>query len=236
MEPFGLALLDYLEGDRSAAITVRRDDGFTAVLEMSHFFRGPEGFAEIEKEALDRCRAPVLDVGAGAGSHSLELQRRGVAVTAIDVCPQAVEVMRGRGVQDAREADVHDFEGGAYRSVLVLGRSIGLAQTLQGLDLLLTRLQGLLAKGGEILCDSLDVRATSEDFHLAYHEANRQAGRYVGQSRMRFEYKDRIGEWTGWLHVDPDILRERACDAGLSCAAALRLPTGEFLARLAAAE
>ena len=49
-----------------------------------------------EEAALDLCRGRTLDVGAGAGCHSLILQERGLDVVAIDVAPEAVEVMRNQ--------------------------------------------------------------------------------------------------------------------------------------------
>lgn len=56
----------------------------------------------LERTALELCRragGAVLDVGAGGGSHCLALAELGVAAEAVDVCPQAVEVMRRRGVK-----------------------------------------------------------------------------------------------------------------------------------------
>ena len=40
----------------------------------------------------------VLDVGAGAGKHSGILRRRGMAVCALDVCPEAVEKHQMRSI------------------------------------------------------------------------------------------------------------------------------------------
>jgi len=104
--PHGMALLDYFHGDTSAKIVVHGDDGETEVVPISVFFRGPAEFSALEEAALDLCRGRVLDAGAGAGCHALALQERDLAVCAIDIAPEAVEVMRMRGVRDARYADI----------------------------------------------------------------------------------------------------------------------------------
>jgi 2-polyprenyl-3-methyl-5-hydroxy-6-metoxy-1,4-benzoquinol methylase len=87
LRPFGLALVDYLNGDTSATLTIRRDDGFEAPLPVSHFFRTPNEFEPLEVAALERCSGRVLDIGAGTGLHALHLQSRGLPVTAIDISP-----------------------------------------------------------------------------------------------------------------------------------------------------
>ncbi|MHC4577580.1 MAG: methyltransferase domain-containing protein [Planctomycetota bacterium] len=232
MAPFGLALTDFLAGDPSATLTVRRDDGFAGGMPVALFFRGPEDFSPLDRAALDLCRTPVLDAGAGAGVHSLALQDRGVTVTAIDVCAAAVEVMRRRGVRDVRVADVCAFAEGPFQTILMLQHGLGLAGTLEGLDRLLIRLRGRLAEDGEIVCDSLDVRQTEDPRHLAYQDANRRAGRYVGEVRTRIEYEDHVGPWYDWLHVDPDTLTAQAASAGYACTVAVRVAGGDYLARL----
>jgi 2-polyprenyl-3-methyl-5-hydroxy-6-metoxy-1,4-benzoquinol methylase len=79
---------------------------------MSFFFRGPRDFFEFETVALEHCQGRVFDAGAGAGVHTLQLQKRGVEVTAIDITAEAVEIMSRRGVRDARHADMFELDGG----------------------------------------------------------------------------------------------------------------------------
>ncbi|MBC8462075.1 MAG: hypothetical protein H8D67_29250 [Deltaproteobacteria bacterium] len=112
MEPYGLALLDYFNGDSSAKVIIHRDDGEKSNLPIEPFFRGAENFLPMEQTALDLCYGRVLDVGAGAGPHSLELQNKGLYVcarsnarlrlSAIDISTQACEIMKKRGVKDVR--------------------------------------------------------------------------------------------------------------------------------------
>jgi len=91
MKPYGLAILDYHRGNPSAVISVCRDDGKRDELPASAFFRQAEDY-DLERVALGFCRGQVLDVGAGAGCHSLFLQKKGLSVCAIDVSPEAVQV------------------------------------------------------------------------------------------------------------------------------------------------
>ena len=55
-----------------------------------------EPLPRLEQEALAACRGRVLDAGAGGGRHSLELQRAGVEVHAVDCNREPVAVMRER--------------------------------------------------------------------------------------------------------------------------------------------
>jgi SAM-dependent methyltransferase len=232
MTPQGLALKAYFEGDRGVQLTVRRDDGVEYALPVSHFFRAPADFTPLEASALERCRGRVLDIGAGSGLHSLALQERGLAVTALEISPEAVAVMIRRGVRDARCADIFQFTEGPFDSLLMLGHGIGITEDLTGLERYLELARRLLAPGGRLLLDSTDVRRSDDPRHLAYQEANRQAGRYAGEIRMQLEFAGQRGPYCGWLHVDPETLAERAARAGWSCEVVLEEPAWGYLACL----
>ncbi len=242
MTPHGAALLAYLHGERGATLMIRRDDGLEAPLPMTFSFREPAEFTEIERAALERCRGHVLDVGAGSGLHSLALQARGVTVTAIDLDPGAVEVMRARGVADARCADVWRLGGPAPRdderfdTVLLLGHNIGLVEDLVGLVRFLAHARGLIRDDGCILLNSYDVLVTEDPRHLSYHELNRRAGRYVGETRMALEFGGVAGPVCGWLHVDAATLARLAGEAGWRCEVVRQEATGDYLAWLTRAD
>lgn len=232
MEPYGLALLAYCEGDAEAQLIVRRDDGTEAPLPASQFFRPPEQFFPIEVGALERCRGHVLDIGAGTGLHSLVLQSRGLAVTAIDISPEAVAIMREAGVEDARRVDVFGFDDGPFDTLLMLGHGIGIVEDLGGLDRFLAHAQRLVRSDGHVLLHSNDVRKTKDPGNLAYHEANRRAGRYIGEIRMQFIFGNEVGPVCGWLHVDPETLGHHAEQSGWACAVVVEEESGDYLARL----
>lgn len=232
LTPFGLALIRYLEGDTAATLTVRRDDGFEAPLPASHFFRDPAEFTPIEIAALERCYGHVLDIGAGTGLHALDLESRGLTVTAIDICPHAVQVMTQLGISDVRCADVFELEPASFDSLLLLGHGIGIVERQSCLESSLRQLSRLTSSRGQLLVHSTDVRQTDMEAHLAYHEANRRAGRYIGETRIQFEFRGLTGPYCGWLHVDPHTLQESAEASGWTCEVVLEQHGGEYLAQL----
>lgn len=233
MDPHGAALLAYLAGDKDACEIIRRDDGLETSLPVSHYFRSADRFSDIERSALDACHGRTLDVGAGSGMHSLELERRGISVTSLDISPAAVEVMRGRGLTSTVCADIFAYKG-RFDTLLVLGNGLGLVETPDGLRRFLAHASTLLTREGQILCDSLDVRVTDDPAHLAYHEANLAAGRDIGSTRIRVEYAGQIGPYFGWLHVDPVTLSAVAGECGWASDVLVQQDGAAYLARLTA--
>jgi SAM-dependent methyltransferase len=236
MTPHGLALKAYFEGQMTAEITVRRDDGFEASLPAKHFFRSAAEFSPLETAALRLCRGHILDIGAGSGIHSLALQSEGLTVTAIDISPEAVEIMIRRGVKDTQQADMLSYPGGPFDTLLMLGHGIGITGNLVGLDKFLLHAHNLVTSDGQILLDSLDVSRSHDEQNLSYHKANQQAGRYIGETRIQMEYLGIKGPFFGWLHIDCQTLSKHASKAGWICEVILEEESGEYLARLVQAK
>ena len=149
MKLHGLALLDYYNGDLDAVTILQRDDGYKSELPVKEFFRDAQEFP-LDKTALDLCYGRVLDIGAGSGIHSLFLQERGFEVTAIDISPDVVQVMRNRGIADVRLADIMSLKEGQFDTILMMGNGIGVVENIDGLDQYLKNLSGLLTHGGQV--------------------------------------------------------------------------------------
>ncbi|MHC4403905.1 MAG: class I SAM-dependent methyltransferase, partial [Planctomycetota bacterium] len=132
MEPQGLALLAYFEGALDAELIIHRDDGVDDPVPVSHFFRDPSEFTNVETTAISLCTGHVLDAGAGTGLHSLVLQQIGLPVTAVEITRQAVAIMTRRGVRDVRHVDILDYSGGPFDTILMMGHGIGMVETIAG--------------------------------------------------------------------------------------------------------
>ncbi|MFH0907594.1 MAG: hypothetical protein V1929_02375 [bacterium] len=85
MDLHGRAMLDYLNGDNDAKYILRRDDGVAYPPIYAKQFFYPKGLPDVDRTAVDHCAGRVLDIGAGAGSHSLAIQARGLDVTSADI-------------------------------------------------------------------------------------------------------------------------------------------------------
>lgn len=232
MAPHGLAIRAYHQGDTSATLMIRREDGEKRPLPVSHYYRSEEEFSRIEVTALEQCRGHVLDIGAGSGIHSLVLQSRGLRVTAVEISPPAAEVLSERGVAEVHCVDVFDFEAGPFDSLLMLGHGIGIVQDIAGLERFLIHAARLTTRKGKLLVHSLDVRRTDDPVHLAYHEFNWRAGRYVGEVRVQLQFEDKISPYFSWLHVDPETLSIKARQAGWHFEMLREEGDGDYLAQL----
>ena len=210
MEPFGLALKAYWEGNKLAKVIFHRDDGLVDDYFVSHCFRNSEDFSELEKKALESCFGKVLDLCAGVGPHSLKLQKMGLEVYAIDISIEACEIMKKRGLKNVLCSDVYNLQIGNFDTILLMGRAIGFVEDLAGIAKFLRHCENLLSSKGIILLDSLDVRLTSEPVHLAYQKRNRELGRYFGVIGLQMEYNGLYGQPFKLLHIDPDTLNNIA--------------------------
>jgi len=231
MKPLGRALVDYIAGDNEAALMLRREDGEKSSFPIAIFFR-EAGALPLEKVALENCRGRVLDIGAGTGIHSLYLQNQGFDVCALDISPEACEIMRKSGIKEVFCGSPYEYQGEPFDTLLLMGRSIGNVETLAGLDDFLADARRLVKHGGQIILNSADVRITDNPQYLAYHEFARRIGRYIGEIRIYLEYRGVKGPVFGYLHVDPGTLAEHAKVAGWSCDILFEGEEGNYLAAL----
>jgi SAM-dependent methyltransferase len=227
--PHGFALRDFFQGDALARVIVRDETGEEETVPVQVFFREPASFSALEEAALDLCRGRVLDVGAGAGCHSLVLQQRGLSVCAIDIAPEAVDVMRVRGVKDAHCSDLFAFQAEPFDTLLMLMNGVGIVGTLAGFRCFLRKVPRLLQPGGQILLDSYDP-GWSEGSDAAVTAAG--PGEYVGEMRFQLEYQGTRGPFYDWLFVDLPTLRAHAETEGWSCESIWHEAEGHYLARL----
>jgi len=203
---WGRIYLDHWSG-RSEPHQIEQDDGLLLTVDSAaSYFEAPR--SEAERELLERLEGPVLDLACGPGSYALWLQARGLAVTAADASPGAIEVCRRRGCRDARLMDVRalDLPEGHYGSVVVMGNTLGLHQDPGRLPTLLTALRAATRLGGRLLCMTADPLATEVPAHLGYHRRNRALGRPPGLTTVRMRYGEEVDEWVVlWLTTTEEL-------------------------------
>ncbi|GAA3944478.1 class I SAM-dependent methyltransferase [Hymenobacter algoricola] len=231
-DPVGHALMAFLRGNKAAALQVQCNVSEDEELPASYFFRSLWEMPELERTALEECRGHILDAGAGAGCHSLELQSRGFQVKALDASPGAVQVMQERGVRAA--ACHHLFDAPAARerfdTILMLMNGLGLVGTLDGLEKFLTHARTLLAPGGQILATSSDVSYLYEDEEGAL--VINLNGPYYGEVEYRLSYGDEASRPFDWLFADAGIVQDYAEAAGYEAEFLGEDDQQQFLVRL----
>ncbi|MGC9343183.1 MAG: class I SAM-dependent methyltransferase [Bacteroidales bacterium] len=200
----GMALNDFYTGDRKAKILVHSPDFERDEIPVSLYFREFEEMPEIEKRALNMCRDKILDAGAGAGSHSLYLQKKGMDITALDISGGACEVMNKRGVKKIIQQDIFEYNGPKFNTLLMLMNGIGICGNIEKLDYLLSKLPMLIERGGQFIFDSTNLIYLYQDENkLAEIDIN---DRYFGEIQFRLEYDDYFTPSFGWIYIDFDTL------------------------------
>ncbi len=231
MDLLGKALLDHWQGQTAPDLRVHTSLGSVEALSPAYFFRPLEEMPELEQQALGLAVGPVLDIGCGAGSHSLVLQDRGLECTGLDTSPGAIQVASERGVRHAVCENIWEFRSGKYATLLLLMNGVGLAGTLARLPAFLEHLASLLSPGGQILLDSSDlIYLFEEDADGGVWVPADQA--YYGEMRYRWQYRGKKDKRFPWLFVDYPTLAAAAARAGLLAERVALGPHYDYLARL----
>ena len=214
-DPIGEAILDYAENRKPNDIIVSSELCEDDVIPLEVLFRTRKDMPELELKALELCRGDVLDVGAGAGIHCLELQKKGINVFAIESSPGASEHLKNSNIS-VENVNFENFNPSIkYDTILMLMNGIGIAGTLRQLKATLLHAKTLLKPGGQLLCDSSDIRYLYEDDDGAlWMNLNAE---YYGNFRFQMHYKKTSGPWFDWLYVDYDSLHIIANKVGFTC-------------------
>lgn len=210
-DPMGRAIADYHKIGTADRLRVFSPMFEEDEIPLQTLFRKYEEMPKIERNALDMAKGKTLDVGAGAGCHSLVLQERGIDVTAIDISPLCVEAMKERGVKKVLEQDFFTLDG-QYDTILMLMNGIGIVGTLERLQEFFRRLDKILAPRGQVLCDSSDISYVFEDKNGMIDIPTEME--YYGEHSFQMQYKDTIGKSFEWLYIDADTLKEKAAKNG----------------------
>ena len=228
-DPIGRAIAEYWKTKTADRLRVFSPMFEEDEIPLTTLFRSYEDIPEIERKALDMAKGRILDVGAGAGCHSLVLQERGMDVTAIDISPLSVETMKEREVKKVIEQDFFTLEG-QYDTILMLMNGIGIVGTLERMPEFFRQLDKILAPEGQLLCDSSDISYVFEDEEGLIDIPNEMD--YYGEHSFRMQYKNTIGEPFDWLYIDEDTLKEKARRYGYTAEVMAEGEHYDYLARI----
>lgn len=208
---FGKAIKDFFEGNYSEDIINSTNLTEDDILPVPYLFRTYVEMPKLEQKALSLSRGKVLDIGCGAGSHSLYLQEKGLDVTALDLSIGAIDICKKRGVKKAVSSSIYDFKDGTFDTLLLMMNGAGICGYLENLPFLLMHLKSLLNEKGQILVDSSDIV-------YMYPEAMLQElDYYYGEVDFQLSYKGETEEPFPWVYIDYDTLEKFAFNAGFQC-------------------
>jgi ubiquinone/menaquinone biosynthesis C-methylase UbiE len=211
----GKAIWDYYHNENPEDLQTETSISELDELPVEYLFRDFEEMNEVEQKALESANGKVLDIGAGAGSHSLYLQNeRNLEVTALDISPKSIEICKLRGVKKAVCENMLDFSGDTFDTVLLLMNGTGIFQSLSKIDTYLQKLHTLLNEKGQILIDSTDILYMfdrDEDGGVYI-----PAGGYYGELDYVVHYKEESEDPIKWLYLDFNTLQKAAENNGFN--------------------
>lgn len=229
---FGLAILDYQTQNQPEDIITETSISEADPMSVAYLFRAFSEMPKLEQKALQMACGRVLDIGCGAGSHSLYLQQNtDCEVFAVDISANAIKACQLRGIRNARELNVMELEGEQYDTLLLLMNGAGMCGRLKNISVFLQKLKSLLAPGGMILLDSSDI--------IYMFDEDEDGGKwipsnesYYGEVVFNIAYKGEQEEPFDWMYVDYNTLQNAAHANGLQCELVLEGEHFDYLARL----
>jgi len=229
---FGKAIYDFQTNNSPEDFITETSISEEDEMSVAYLFRSYNEMPTIEQKALQLSTGKILDVGCGAGSHSLTLQNdRNLEVTSIDISEKAIETCQLRGVKNALVQNILDFDGEKFDTILLLMNGTGIFGKLENCNAYLSKLKSLLNPGGQILIDSSDI--------IYMFDEDEDGGKwipsdneYYGEVTFTLSYKGEKEETFNWLYLDYNTLQNAAIANGLKCELILEGDHFDYLAKL----
>lgn len=189
LEPYERALA----GGRM--LTLVSADGIVVPLDITRYLGSAD---DVDGLVLDRCLAPVLDVGCGPGRIVHALAARGLPALGVDIAEMAIALTTGRGAP-ALARNIFDAVPGAGRwpTILFLDGNIGIGGDVSRL---MRRASRLLAPAGSIIAEASTCRREVDEV-----------------LQVRFgQDGEPVGGWFDWARVSVAGIVRHAATAGLA--------------------
>lgn len=213
-DPIAQGIYDHHYNGMNNPIIIHSHDFDDDEVLPSYFFRSFSEMPNLEQSALKMAKGSILDIGACAGCHSIYLQSKGFNVTALEYSRLCCDVMIDRKIKNVICADIFEYSGQQYNTILLLMNGTGIAGKLKNLTNFLIKIKSLLANEGQILIDSSDlIYLYINDEGNGLIDLN--SDKYYGEITFQTEYNSKKGSPFSWLYVDKETLANHALEAGL---------------------
>ncbi|MGL2962186.1 class I SAM-dependent methyltransferase [Flavobacterium sp. RSB2_4_14] len=227
---FGQAILDFQTNNSPEDLFTETNISELDEMSVAYLFRNYNEMPKLEKKALQLTKGKVLDIGCGAGSHSLYLQEKGFDVTSIDISENAIKACEIRGLQNTKVQNIVEVENEKFDTILLLMNGTGIFETLAKTSKYLQKLKSLLNPNGQILIDSSDIIYMFDKDDDGSFQV--PADGYYGELTFTICYKNETEEPFPWLYLDYNTLQNAAFANGLQCELILEGNHFDYLAKL----
>jgi cyclopropane fatty-acyl-phospholipid synthase-like methyltransferase len=227
---FGKAILDFQTNNSPKDIITETNISEADKMSVAYLFRDYNEMPKLEQKALQLAKGKILDVGCGAGSHSLYLQEKGFEVTSIDISENAIEACQLRSLKNAKTQNILELDSDLHQNdkfdtILLLMNGTGIFQTISESSKYFQKLKNLLNPNGQILIDSSDII-------YMFDEDEVPIDNYYGELTFTISYKNETENPFPWLYLDYTLLEKLATENGLQCELIENGEHYDYLARL----
>ena len=233
---FGKAILDFQTNNSPEDLITETSISEEDEMSVEYLFRTYNEMPKLEQKALQLAKGKILDVGCGAGSHSLYLQNeRNLEVYSIDISPNAIEACHLRGLKNTHVQNILEMDSdnpeNKFDTILLLMNGTGIFGTLKETTPFLQKLKSLLNPDGQILIDSSDI--------IYMFDNDEDGGKwipsngYYGELTFTIRYKNEKEDEFPWLYLDYNTLQNAAFANGLKSDLILEGEHYDYLAKLA---
>lgn len=228
----GKAILDFQTNNNPQSLITETDISEAEEMDVQYLFRSFNEMPKLEQLALKKCKGKILDVGCGAGAHSIYLLNNGFDVKAIDISANSIETCKLRGIENAEVKNILDIKDEKFDTILLLMNGTGIFGRLINTTKYLTHLKSLLNPGGQILIDSSDLIYMFDEDEDGGKWIPMDNKDYYGELVFTVEYKGEIEEPFNWLYLDYNTLQNAANANGLNCELLQEGNNCDYLAKL----
>ncbi len=227
---FGKAIHDFQTNNSPEDLITETNISEADEMPVAYLFRNIDEMPKIEQKALQLSKGKVLDVGCGAGSHSLYLQQKGFDLTAIDISENAIKACQLRGLKNVKIKNILEVDNEKFDTILLLMNGTGIFGTLKKTPQFLQKLKSLLHPNGQILIDSSDIIYMFDEEEDGSKSI--PSNGYYGELTFTISYKNQTEMAFPWLYLDYNTLQNAANNNGLQCELILEGEHFDYLARL----